>query len=909
MLKGFNPWQSRIAALGLLGLIITVAGFVGPWYALLGTGFSITALSILTLILLGNRQNWRQMKKMDQRLGKLAVAERTSDNKEPKQVSNDLPKIGSAFEYANRIRKNHKHYETFALMSKSIKIRDAFALAATKKDFNYSDLSRFIAVQRLGKLPESKKEQFRHWDRNALLAIARLEANQRARELDLENSVRLFAFVEAMFGTRAMSRVDQLTYLEALGELGDYEKQAAHARRFNIAESLPIQTELFALNAIQAREGAESTGWLRQLNNIYLERGFAPIDMLASTHAKPLDSLRSEGAATTKEPLVSVIVPTFQGGQLLFTALESLLSQSWQNIEIIVVDDASGPEYEQYLDRASKLSPKIRVIKQTENLGAYCARNAGVSSAKGQYITVHDDDDWSHTNKIETQVRHLINNPDIPGNMSAHTRVTDELKFLRINNNPILTQANFSSLMVHKSVFDKIGLWDTVNRGADSEFRTRIKIYFGVPVHILNEVPMSFTRTREGSLTSGELSRGFLDPSRVLYSKAYTQWHKKIADSVESLKPGMQRNFPVPTTMQPGLRNADLGRYDVVFLTDFRFPGGTTSLTLAEIRASAQAGYRVGFIHADSPLNRAQAAISNELFDMQLEGIVDQISLQDRAQIDLLIVRHPSVATFMDKTTTQLTVMVAALIVNNPPVLNGGSGMVFDLEDCVDNIDRIFKTQTHIVAESGVTKSITQGLVPAGRLLDMTWPGLVPSAAPSRPGFESTPVVGRHSRDSWLKWPSTKEEFDLIYSSTKYHTHILGGVDKLTSKLGSQVAEDKTVYGFGEIAVDEFLQDVDFWVYFHDDSLTESFGMSIAEAMAAGKVVILPHYLEASFGDGAIYAEPSEVEELVTMYWSQPQRYTEQSQRARQFVTQEFSIKAFLERIQKLKQPDGSHYV
>src|SRR5699024_9282297 len=313
-----------------------------------------------------------------------------------------------------------------------------------------------------------------------------------------------------------------------------------------------------------------------------------------------------------------------------------------------------------------------------------------------------------------------------------------------------------------------------------------------------------------------------------------------------------------------------------------------------------QAGYRVCFIHADSPLNRAQAAISNELFDMQLEGIVDQISLQDRAQIDLLIVRHPSVATFMDKTTTQLTVMVAALIVNNPPVLNGGSGMVFDLEDCVDNIDRIFKTQTHIVAESGVTKSITQGLVPAGRLLDMTWPGLVPSAAPSRPGFESTPVVGRHSRDSWLKWPSTKEEFDLIYSSTKYHTHILGGVDKLTSKLGSQVAEDKTVYGFGEIAVDEFLQDVDFWVYFHDDSLTESFGMSIAEAMAAGKVVILPHYLEASFGDGAIYAEPSEVEELVTMYWSQPQRYTEQSQRARQFVTQEFSIKAFLERIQKL---------
>src|SRR5699024_3745090 len=132
----------------------------------------------------------------------------------------------------------------------------------------------------------------------------------------------------------------------------------------------------------------------------------------------------------------------------------------------------------------------------------------------------HDDDDWSHGDKIATQVQHLIGNPEIPGNMSAHVRVTEDLKFIRINNNPVLSQANFSSLMVHRRTFDKIGPWDTVNRGADSEFRDRLVKYYGQPVSVLNEVPLSFTRTWEGSLTSGEMSRGFVDPSRLLYLNA-----------------------------------------------------------------------------------------------------------------------------------------------------------------------------------------------------------------------------------------------------------------------------------------------------------------------------------------------------------------------------------------------------
>src|SRR5699024_5714033 len=138
--------------------------------------------------------------------------------------------------------------------------------------------------------------------------------------------------------------------------------------------------------------------------------------------------LTTTSAPVENGPLVSIIVPTYQAGSRLLGVLSSLLEQSWKNLEIIVVDDASGPSYEKYLDCASELDPRIRIIRQEQNLGAYSARNAGAAAATGEYITVHDDDDWSHGQKIATQVLHLMNNPDVPGNLTTHTRVTEELK-------------------------------------------------------------------------------------------------------------------------------------------------------------------------------------------------------------------------------------------------------------------------------------------------------------------------------------------------------------------------------------------------------------------------------------------------------------------------------------------------
>lgn len=899
MFKGFSPWQIRIAIVGSVGLVLLFIGALGLGHLLMTVGTSLTLLSILMLIMLGNRQSWRQLNRVHKQLEKKNTQPHQSTQPSPEAKATSLPNIGEPFEYADRIGRNPSQFESFALLSRSVKIRDAFALAATDYKYKHADLLNLVAANEI-QISPVKRSDVKYWDQRVLLALARLLANQRATESDLEDAVRVFNFVRTMFGTKALSHTDRLISLEALGELQKTDEQHELIEHFNTGKAWPLQVRLLRLNNLTAGSSPVTKNWTQQFNQIYLEAGFAPVEFNSDVLARPIDRIRTLSSPIQDGPLVSVIIPTYQGGRRLLTTLECLLQQSWKNLEIIVVDDASGSAYDDYLRLASELSGKIRVLRQDQNLGVYCARNAGVAIATGEFITVHDDDDWSHGDKIATQVRHLVNNPELPGNLSTHTRVTEDLKFVRINRSPAFIRDNFSSLMVRRQIFEELGMWDTVNRGADSEFIDRINQYSQTPVATLSPVPLSLTRVREGSLTAGELERGYLDPARSLYAKAYSQWHEIAGKKPDLLKPTQPRHYPVPTTMEPGRRRSDLGPFDIVFMTDYRFPGGTTSLTLAELEESASAGYRVGFIHAESPLNGSDAPIAPRLLEMQLRGIVKQISLQDVADTRLLVIRHPSVVTFMDRAISNVRAAKAVLIVNNPPLLSDGTGMVFDLRSCIHNADRLFSTRTIVVAESGVTKALSKELVPKNRLSNSVWPGLIQAGKSTSSDFSRLPVVGRHSRDHHLKWPSTVADFHEVYTSSHYETHILGGAESLTEKLGGDVLAGKTIFNFGELDVEEFLSTLDFWVYFHDSRLTESFGMSIAEAMAAGKVVILPPYLEASFKQGALYARPEEVESLIVEIWSDPDRYRHQAELAKSYVSENFSRDAFMNRIQGL---------
>ncbi|MGO2476898.1 MAG: glycosyltransferase family 2 protein [Pseudoalteromonas sp.] len=110
-----------------------------------------------------------------------------------------------------------------------------------------------------------------------------------------------------------------------------------------------------------------------------------------------------------KDALVSVIIPTFGRPENLAKAINSVLNQSYKNIEIIIIDDnGEGTDNQKHTEHVlseTELNKKVRYIVSKCNLGGGLARNLGIQSANGEYITFLDDDDVYLTDKVSKQVR------------------------------------------------------------------------------------------------------------------------------------------------------------------------------------------------------------------------------------------------------------------------------------------------------------------------------------------------------------------------------------------------------------------------------------------------------------------------------------------------------------------------
>lgn len=107
-----------------------------------------------------------------------------------------------------------------------------------------------------------------------------------------------------------------------------------------------------------------------------------------------------------KEPLVTIYIPTFNRINLLKRALDSVLAQTYKNIEVIVVDDCSSDETANYLQEISLQDKRIRYHIKEKNGGACESRNIAINMAKGDFITGLDDDDYFKENRIKEFVEH-----------------------------------------------------------------------------------------------------------------------------------------------------------------------------------------------------------------------------------------------------------------------------------------------------------------------------------------------------------------------------------------------------------------------------------------------------------------------------------------------------------------------
>ena len=109
-------------------------------------------------------------------------------------------------------------------------------------------------------------------------------------------------------------------------------------------------------------------------------------------------------------PKISVIIPAYNAMTYLPETIKSVLNQTFNNFEVIVVNDGSSDETEQWVSQIS--DPRVKLITQV-NQGAAVARNTGISHAKGEYIAFLDADDLWESTKLDKQVEILNNNQKV----------------------------------------------------------------------------------------------------------------------------------------------------------------------------------------------------------------------------------------------------------------------------------------------------------------------------------------------------------------------------------------------------------------------------------------------------------------------------------------------------------------
>jgi len=193
-----------------------------------------------------------------------------------------------------------------------------------------------------------------------------------------------------------------------------------------------------------------------------------------------------------KNPTVSVIIPTYNRAHLIGRAIQSVLNQTYQDFELIVVDDGSTDNTEDVIRQFQEKDKRIRYIKHDKNKGGSAARNTGIKNSKGKYIAFQDSDDEWFPNKLEKQMKIFKKeSPNLGIVYTGFYRIKDsEKKYIpsheivkkegRIYEE--LLKGNFittQSILVRKECFKKVGIFDeNLPRLQDWELVMRLSKYY-----------------------------------------------------------------------------------------------------------------------------------------------------------------------------------------------------------------------------------------------------------------------------------------------------------------------------------------------------------------------------------------------------------------------------------------------
>jgi FkbM family methyltransferase len=660
---------------------------------------------------------------------------------------------------------------------------------------------------------------------------------------------------------------------------------------------------------------------LEHINAVYRDLGLSEIARRDPARPLSIDNLTSTPIQAASPARVSVIVPVYNAAETVRTALASLAEQSWENLEVLVVDDASTDATADAVADFARGDPRFRLIRQKTNSGSYPCRNRALLEATGDFVTVHDADDWSHPDKIRLQAESLVRG-ETPYNFTTWTRTRPELVFIGIAEAASsLVSLNFSSHMIPRADLRAAGGWDHIRVTGDSELIWRIEALAGRPKEafrehlLLPDCPLSFGRLSDSSLTGSAATHGLslYHGVRREYREAADRWHARLRageDRDALAEIGLPR-FPAPPAIRP--ERPEAPPLDLLVVGDFNMIGGTLQTALTMLRAGRAAGLACGLLHYRRYDLEVTKPLVRSSRDFAYENDVRIVAPGEALRAETVVFSHPPLASHVMDRFPAIDHDHLVLVVNQMAERNvSGTDRVYDPREIRANLVELLGSEGLWVPISERVRRIMAADPRYPAPHDDIWAELIDldvwcaGRSAWRGRERARPVLGRHGRDHPLKWPAEPQALRAAYCADRpCEVRFLGGARFARERAGSWPA-NWTEFAFGTRDVQEFLGDLDLFLHFPDRDYIEEYGRAPMEAMAVGVPVILPPEFEPTFGAAALYAEPEAVWERVEALWRDEAAWMAQAERGRAYVQATCGYDALPKRLARLRAAAGA---
>lgn len=613
--------------------------------------------------------------------------------------------------------------------------------------------------------------------------------------------------------------------------------------------------------------------WLDKLSHPFAEGGTTRLTLDGDATKSPFDQLNTPTDYAVDGSQVSVVMPVYNPTTSLTTSVKSILGQTWENLEVIIVDDASTQGSE-LIDECASLDQRVKILRAPRNGGAYNARNIGIGAARGRFLTFQDADDYSHPQRIEHHVRRLESNRDCIASVSHAVRASDRLEVTTLGYRMI--PVNLSSIMFRReTALRELGGYDRVRRAADSEFYRRVQATFGPESISKIEHTLAVIQLTHGSLSRGEM--GFLrrHPAREAYVATSGAWlaAQTASRTAPHIQPGSRAPFFAPSHItggqvhsRPFVDVALLGQVDA---------GGASDLGPIA-RALHGLGHTVGVMEYVGPSNvltRAKGP-GQQLAELLSSGDATWILPDDRVESKIAVIHDP----------------MAPLVMPSSRILDAGAQSVLIPVHSPVSRELIAESAQEVYAQTGrwphwlpssekMEALLREAVDPSHILPVGQW--RIPAVPHTGAYWSRNPIVGVVSSQRTYNALADPLQLTTVPAARSIPVWCYGpGRRRVRQRQITRIRP-------AQMAWSHFLSRISILV----SPVTDYISNHVLDAWAAGKVVIAQSDMEPILGDKAVYVGESvrNIDEVLERFVASPTEFEAVTQRALDWVRQHAS--------------------